>query len=427
MNPIIVIQGAQYGSEGKGQVAANFCTERSVDFAIRTGAINAGHTVYYRGKAYKMQQLPTGWVNPNTKLVIGPGAYIHADTLGEEVEMVAEALQIPEQAVRNRLLIDERVATHTIEDEVEAQKANRHLHIGATGKGCAEAILAKIKNRGRGHLFRHTDASSQYQLVDVPGCIIPALHNGAQLLIEGTQGSLLDLHLGPYPYVTSRMTSAANWVAEAGLSPAFKYEVILVARTYPIRVAGNSGPLPEETSWPTLCRVMNQRLADKGMEPIVPEDSLYLFELCVKTAALKYNLPKGSDGLNQHHWTDHDRFMHKDALSGVNADALKMMKTDYPEAYSKVSQVFELTTVTKKLRRIGHLNREALRGVIMRERPTSIVLTFLNYMFPHIWGSPDVLSAQVRNYVYQLQTDLGGTSIGHVTTGPLPEHMVRFR
>lgn len=427
MMSIIVVQGAQYGSEGKGQVAANLCVERNVDFAIRTGAINAGHTVYYNGVPYKMQQLPTGWVNPNTKLVIGPGAYIHLPTLLAEVRMVGEATGEGVDGVKKRLLIDHRVGYHSIDDENVAKKANRHLHIGATGKGCAEAIIAKIANRGHGYLFHHTDHAKEFQLVDVPGCIIPALHNSAQLLIEGTQGSLLDLHLGPWPYVTSRMTSAANWVAEAGLSPAFKYEIVLVARTYPIRVAGNSGPLPEETSWPTLCRVMNRKRLDKGMTEIVPERALYTFEQVLAEEAVAFKLPRNLDPLKQHLWSEHDRFMQKETLSNLNADALRTMAEKFPEDYANVSKVFELTTVTKKLRRIGHLNREILRQVIMRERPSSVVVSFLNYVFPHLWGSTSLGEGNARAWLYSLQSDLGGTPIDYVTLGPLPGHMVRFR
>lgn len=431
MNPIIIVQGAQYGSEGKGQVAANLCQERHVDFAIRTGAINAGHTVFYDGKPYKMQQLPTGWVNPDTKLVIGPGAYIHPDILRKEIEMVEAATGEPD--LRKRLLIDFRCSTHSAEDELEAKKAGRHLSMGATGKGCAEAILAKIRNRPHQPLFRHYVEAQDYALVDTQDCLIPALQNSAQLLIEGTQGTLLDLHTGPYPYVTSRMTSAANWVAEAGLSPAFKYEVVLVARTYPIRVAGYSGPMPEETSWPTLLRVMNVKRMTKGLGPLVQENTIEAFEECVRVITARAyagRIPKGSDGLDQHRWSEIDRMNCKEALSSINADALSEMQLKYPTSYGALIRVVELTTVTKKLRRISHINREILRKVVRAERPSSLVLTFLNYQFPELWrgiGPHSDFHPQVDHYLSTLMSDLGGTPIDYVTVGPLPEHQLRYR
>ena len=88
MPPITIVQGAQFGSEGKGAVAGALALRLHFDYAVRTGAINAGHTVYFEGKPYAMQQLPVAWVRPDTKLVIGPGAYVHYPTLIKEIEIM---------------------------------------------------------------------------------------------------------------------------------------------------------------------------------------------------------------------------------------------------------------------------------------------------------------------------------------------------
>jgi adenylosuccinate synthase len=82
-----------------------------------------------------------------------------------------------------------------------------------------------------------------------------------RLILEGTQGFGLSLlHSDSYPYVTSRDTTAGTFVAEAGLSPMDVDEVVLVIRAHPIRVGGNSGPLPNEIDWPTVTREGGQSM-----------------------------------------------------------------------------------------------------------------------------------------------------------------------
>jgi adenylosuccinate synthase len=79
------------------------------------------------------------------------------------------------------------------------------------------------------------------------------LDSGQRILVEGTQGFGLSVwHSDSFPFATSRDTTAAGFVSEAGLAPHDVDEVVLVLRTFPIRVGGNSGPLPNEISWPEL-------------------------------------------------------------------------------------------------------------------------------------------------------------------------------
>src|SRR5207245_5595420 len=97
----------------------------------------------------------------------------------------------------------------------------------------------------------------------------PLLHGhldrGGDVIVEGTQGFGLSLLHGPhYPHVTARDTTAAGFAAEVGLSPRQIEEIILVIRTFPIRVGGNSGPLEDEISWAEI-----QRLS--GASEVQPE------------------------------------------------------------------------------------------------------------------------------------------------------------
>src|SRR3990167_6977192 len=99
--PITIVQGGQWGSEAKGAITGYLCQTEAIDICIRTGAVNAGHTVIYDGSPVKMQQLPVGWVNPNTQLVIGAGAMVHPEILAHECELVSR-LKIGRASCRER-------------------------------------------------------------------------------------------------------------------------------------------------------------------------------------------------------------------------------------------------------------------------------------------------------------------------------------
>ena len=439
--PIIIVQGAQWGSEAKGAIAARLCLDRNITYAVRTGAINAGHTVMFKGKKYAMQQIPTGWINQFTQLVIGPGAYIHPDTLWREIDIINSAM--PEHDVRRRLIIDYRCGTHTGAAEDASRAANRHHAIGATGKGCSEAIVAKIRDRNNGYqLFAETETAKIFRghgvvFGDTVGLLHRAYDDGARILIEGTQGTLLDLHLGPYPFTTSRMTTAANWIAEAGLSPGMEYETVLVVRTYPIRVAGNSGLMDNEIEWTDLAREMNIRLADAGRPAIVSETDLVIFESCLQQAAYRaaredrYQTPiePGADKFNVRlsSWDPAMRDRFRVAASELQKEALGLCGS---EVVDRLRALFEMTTVTRKLRRLARMSISDLHFSIMVNRPSWIALTFLDYVFPALAGvkeadllnlgeQPGGLPPLVDAWLTDLSQELG-VPIKMASVGPHP-------
>jgi adenylosuccinate synthase len=420
--PIIVIQGGQWGSEGKGMVAEALGHIRGVDFAVRTGAVNAGHTIVHDGKVYKMQQLPVGWTNPDTRLVLGPGAFIHPEILKRECdEIEADGFR-----VRNRLFIDRGAGLHLPTHTMRSAESGRHHKIGATGKGCSEAIVDKIRNRGSGYVnfkdYSHTD---NWNICDTVRVLNDAYDNGCQILLEGTQGSALDLYLGPYPYTTHKQCNAATWIAEAGLSPSLRYEVVLCLRTFPIRVAGNSGPMPSEISWPILARMINLKLAEVGMPPRVQDWAITEFEGCLEIASENWSVPCDADGnpnVQMHTWSITERLTYKEALSELNAEAIKLMSH---EGMAELEKVFELTTVTRKLRRVAMFDSEMARRAVMINRPSYAVLTFFNHWYPETWGSV------MKHGFSQAQRDkLGrvaariGCPIAAVTTGPERENFL---
>lgn len=403
--PIIIVQGAQWGSEGKGMVAAALCERRGVDYAVRTGAVNAGHTVIYRGQTFKMQQLPTGWINGDrTRLVLGAGAYIHPEQFFKEISAVRMA------GYNGMIYVDHRAGLHLPEHQERAGKSGRHYTIGATGKGCSEAILDRIRLRGRGGpLFRdwldEHRAPEEFILCDTAQLLNTAYDRGEQILLEGTQGTLLDLYLGPYPYTTHKQCTAAQWVVEAGLSPNLQYETILVARTYPIRVAGNSGPMNNEISWPVLATEMNAKMLDYFIVDPVAIDA---FQTARREREGKYpsELIEASE---------------------ANRDALESLS---PDTRQELAKLFEYTTVTKKLRRIARLDMDDLKYSVMLNRPTSLCVSFLNYEFPEMWGHDTQgirgFLVKAHDYLRSLG-EAAGVEVRYTTTGPRSEHFIDLR
>lgn len=126
--------------------------------------------------------------------------------------------------------------------------------IGSTGSGTGAAVKQRI-SRNQELRFAKDEPLLQKYLAPAVLFMREQLDNGKRIIIEGTQGFGLSLLHSPYyPYVTSRDTTAAGFVSETGLSPLDVDEVVLTIRAYPIRVGGNSGPLPNEIDWDTVTR-----------------------------------------------------------------------------------------------------------------------------------------------------------------------------
>ena len=401
--PILAVIGGQYGSEAKGTVVEQIGRERNVEYAVRTGAINAGHSFMYKGKKYKMQTIPCGWTNPNTKLVIGAGAYIYMPLLLEEVALIKEATG---EDVRKRLFIDKRAGLHTDEHHKIEREKKLHESMGSTGEGCAEAAIEKMRRSRDYTLFSMTSLAKEFQIVDTVKLLNDAYDEGKQILLEGTQGTMLDFHTGNYPYVTSRQTFVSGWLAEAGLSPKLKYEVIMVVRAFPIRVAGNSGKFSNELSWVEFARELNS----KSKEPVVAEAALQRFEDAMIETSLEMGLPNHKpEG-----WDAETRATHSEKLSAFHQTALK--KLDEP-TFKELSKLFELTTVTKKLRRIARMNWDELRYACMLNRPDSIALMFLNYVDPSLATAKtweDVVASEGAGEFIRKVTEETGVGISYV-------------
>ena len=251
---LTVLVGGQYGSEGKGAIARHVAF--NYDMHIRVGSPNAGHTFYWNGEKHVMQSIPCGWINPDATIVIGRGALINMKQLMKELVHVLSTY--PD--FLDRLYIDAEAGVldekfHAMEGGTEGEM---HKRIGSTGEGVGPARVARI-NRDPKEFRQFQDVAAEYGLEkcvkrNTPKIIAEAQDNGADILIEGTQGSGLSLLHSYWPYCTSIDTNTAGIISEVGIAPSRVTNVLMVVRTYPIRVAGNSGPMKSEITWDELNR-----------------------------------------------------------------------------------------------------------------------------------------------------------------------------
>jgi adenylosuccinate synthase len=236
-----VYVGGQFGSEGKGHIISYVAREYQV--LLRVGGPNAGHKVYMDEGAITHHQLPSGTLRSDAKLLIGAGAVLNVESLLEEIAQC--------KVSADRLAIDSRAMIITKADIAAESTLKRK--IASTKQGVGFATARKIRERGCNvKLAGHYKELHPY-IKDVWEELEKAYSAGQRVLLEGTQGTGLSIHHGYYPYVTSRDTTVAGCLSEAGISPSRVRKVVMVCRTYPIRVqnptAGTSGPMSREITW----------------------------------------------------------------------------------------------------------------------------------------------------------------------------------
>ena len=285
---VVVVVGAQWGDEGKGKLV-DVLAERA-DWVVRyQGGANAGHTVDLGDRAFVLHQIPSGILHPGVRCAIGNGVVLDPDTLFEEIDGLVEA----GVDVEGRLYVSERA--HMVlpyHKQVDGASASSRA-IGTTGRGIGPAYEDKVARRGVRVLdLRHPDRlrtiveagaehararlarSGSDQVVDVEqvlatlerlgrrllplaedvGLVVHrAQQSGAAVLLEGAQGSLLDVDHGTYPFVTSSNTTAGGAAIGVGIGPTAIDRVLGVVKAYTTRV-GN-GPLPTEFDEPLQSEV----------------------------------------------------------------------------------------------------------------------------------------------------------------------------
>ncbi len=235
-----VVVGGEYGSEGKGHVCSYLAP--AYDMLVRVGGPNAGHKAVLppRSEPTTYVHLPSGSAaNPDAKIVLGAGATIWIPRLLEEIAhigLTADRLSIDPQA----MIIEQSDRDH------ETEFGDR---IGSTKQGVGAATARKILGRfdpaPLGSAVRLARDADELKLFVRPTAPLfeDAFARGRKVFLEGTQGTELSIHHGSYPHVTSRDTTVAGCLADAGIAPGRIRKVVMVTRTYPIRVGGTSGPM----------------------------------------------------------------------------------------------------------------------------------------------------------------------------------------
>lgn len=226
--PLTVVVGGWFGDEGKGKVVSYLGLVDKPAICVRTGSINAGHTVNFNGKTWKLRIVPSCFVNESTRLMIAPGALLKIDVLFREIE---------ETGSRGRVWVDANAGV--IEDKhVESERSNEYLMkvIGSTGQGVGAAMVDRV--------LRILKTAKEFPelrgglITDVSKEVNEELdRGGGSVIVEGgTQGTFLSLYHGTYPFVTSRDTTAAGVISEVGVSPRLVTDIILVFKAYVTRV-----------------------------------------------------------------------------------------------------------------------------------------------------------------------------------------------
>ncbi len=341
VTPLVdVLVGGQWGSEGKGHIASHLAPEYAV--LVRVGGPNAGHTVFAEPEHEVFHHLPSGSRRaPKAALVLGPGSVLRADGLLEEI--VKHEIDV------GRLTIDPQAMLIEDSDKDEEGKAGMQKAIGSTLQGVGMATARKILRPAAKPAVRLARDEPRLAPDVRPALDVleKAYAAGDRVLLEGTQGTGLSLHHGQYPYVTSRDTTASGCLAEVGIPPGRVRKVVMVCRSYPIRVGGNSGPMGIEIPW--------QEVADRSGNSV---DDLVRIE---KTTTTKRDRRVAEFG-----WREYRRAA---VLNGPTDIALTF--ADYLDVRNRDARRFEQLT-PRTIRLIEELERVA-------NAPVSLIATRFHF------------------------------------------------
>ncbi len=280
--PVRIVVGAQWGDEGKGKVIDLLSAKADIVARYQGGA-NAGHTVVIEGKKYILHLIPSGILHENTICVIGNGVAIDPVALLEEVDF----LESKGIRVRGRLFISHRahliMPYHKLLDEAKEAK-DAGDKIGTTGRGIGPCYVDKVNRMGirivdlldrktfEAKLRRNIAEKNEilqkiYQanqidvdkivdeylefdekidpyIKDVSLLLYDAMTAGKEILLEGAQGTLLDIDFGTYPFVTSSSPTSGGACSGVGIGPTCIADVLGVIKAYTTRVG--MGPFPTE-------------------------------------------------------------------------------------------------------------------------------------------------------------------------------------
>ncbi|MCC0706770.1 adenylosuccinate synthase [Clostridioides sp. ES-S-0190-01] len=278
----VAIVGSQWGDEGKGKVIDYLATQ--ADVVVRgQGGNNAGHTLVVEGKKYALHLIPSGVLNPKTVNIIGNGIVFDPKGFLEELEMFkADNINTENIKISDRAHV---IFPYHKELDALSEEARGDLKIGTTKKGIGPCYMDKTersgiricdlmdkdkfaiklkaqieaKNKlvrniyGKEELFDFEAIYNEYigyaeqikkYVADTSVIVYDAVKAGKKVLFEGAQGTLLDLDLGTYPFVTSSHPISGGFAIGAGIGPNMIKDVVGIVKAYTTRVG--EGPFVTE-------------------------------------------------------------------------------------------------------------------------------------------------------------------------------------
>lgn len=297
MGKNVVVLGTQWGDEGKGKVV-DLLTENAQAVVRFQGGHNAGHTLVVKGEKTALHLIPSGILRDRVTCVIGNGVVLAPDALIKEIKMLEER-GVP---VRDRLKLSAAcplILNYHVRLDLAREKARGEAKIGTTGRGIGPAYEDKVARRGLRlgdlmhperfaaklgevliyhnfvlqHYFKEEPVDFQQVLdecmayaeelrpmvTDTTAYLHSLRKQGANIMFEGAQGSLLDIDHGTYPFVTSSNTTAGGTATGSGFGPMYLDYILGITKAYTTRVG--SGPMPTE-----LFDADGEHLAAKGHE-----------------------------------------------------------------------------------------------------------------------------------------------------------------
>lgn len=280
--PVLIVVGAQWGDEGKGKIV-DYLTGKASFVARYQGGHNAGHTVVLKNEKYVLHLIPSGILHKKTTCIIGNGVVVEPQALIQEIsDLKARGIKVSRNLLisRNAHLI----MPYHIALDGASERAKGRRSIGTTGRGIGptyvdkvgrsgirvgdllhpEAFMEKLrtnlrqvnfllKNYYHAPVFNPAKVFAEYMefgkilkkhIADTDVIINAAISAGEHVLLEGAQGTLLDIDHGTYPFVTSSNAIAGGACAGLGIGPTKISAVVGVVKAYTTRVG--SGPFPTE-------------------------------------------------------------------------------------------------------------------------------------------------------------------------------------
>jgi adenylosuccinate synthase len=292
----VVVVGAQWGDEGKGKIT-DYLSENSEVVSRYQGGDNAGHTIVWNGKTYKLRLMPSGILYKDKVCVLGNGMVINPKSLCKELDYMKESgINTENLRISNRAHL---VLPYHIKLDILEEKSKGASKIGTTQKGIGPAYMDKAARVGirmadllepetfrmkltknlasKNRLLEKMYESEGFNIdtiyneylsygervrhlvCDTSVVLNDALDAGKRVLFEGAQGCMLDIDQGTYPFVTSSNPVAGGVTIGAGVGPTKINHVVGCAKAYTTRVG--DGPFPTE-----LNNATGDRIRETGHE-----------------------------------------------------------------------------------------------------------------------------------------------------------------